>query len=160
MRARFGTQLRHLLELCETAVAQSYVDAGLDYIPRYTPIVRALLAREPLTVGEIAASAGMTQPAVTQTVTLMIKNGLLVARRGTKDARQRVIRLTRHARSILPKIEACWDATSRAHFELEREIGIPLGENLDRAIEALGAKPFATRISEARASHARKDSSK
>jgi MarR family transcriptional regulator, organic hydroperoxide resistance regulator len=38
----------------------------LDYLPRYTPIVRALMASEPLTVGDIAAAAGISQPAATQ----------------------------------------------------------------------------------------------
>jgi|SRR5579884_724526 len=150
MRARLGTQLRHLLELCESAVLQSYKDAGLDYIPRYTPVMRALLDREPLTIGEIADAAHITQPAATQTVALMIKNGILSSARGATDARQRAIKMTRRGRAMLPKLERCWDATALAHRELEEELGIPLTGNLDRAIAALERKPLAERIADAR----------
>jgi len=158
MRSRLGTQLRHLLELCDSGVAQSYRDAGLEYIPRFTPIVRALQAREPLTIGEIAAAACITQPAATQTVALMIKSRLLSVRRGSADARQRVVRLSRHARSILPQLEQCWDATAVAHAGLEKEISIPLSAHLDHAIEALEKRSFGERISRARAALSKESS--
>lgn len=150
MRARFGTQLRHLLDLCDSAVAEAYAEAGLDYSPRYTPVLRALIEREPQTIGEIAAAARITQPAATQTVSVMIKKGLLSVRRG-RDARQRDVRLTKHARSLLPKLEACWDATALAHADLETEIGIPLSEHLDRVIAALKHESLGARIAQARA---------
>lgn len=149
MRARFGTQLRHLLDLCDSAVAQAYEDSGLDYSPRYTPVLRALIEREPQTIGEIATAARITQPAATQTVSVMVKKGLLSVRRG-QDARQRDVRLTKYARALLPKIEACWDATALAHADLEAEIGIPLSEHLDRAIAALERESLGARIAQAR----------
>src|SRR5688500_6503825 len=67
-----GTQLRHLLELLDGAVSRAYDDAGLPYRPRYAPVMRALLAREPSPLGQIAESARITQPAATQTVALLI----------------------------------------------------------------------------------------
>ncbi len=42
-----GTLLRHLIELLDGAVEQTYRDAELDYRPRYTPVLRALIARGP-----------------------------------------------------------------------------------------------------------------
>lgn len=150
MFVRFGTQLRHLLEICEAGVALSYRDAGINYIPRYTPVLRALLAQEPLTVGGIAAAARMTQPAVTQTVALMVQDGLLMAKRGTDDARQRLIRLTRKARTMVPTIQSCWDETAAAHWAFEDEIGVPLSQYLDVAIAALEKRSMAARIADAR----------
>ena len=73
MKQGLGTQLRHLIELLDGAVEASYVEAGLNYRPRYTPVMRALAANEALTIGEIAAQAGITQPAATQTVAVMVK---------------------------------------------------------------------------------------
>jgi DNA-binding MarR family transcriptional regulator len=141
-----GTQLRHLLDLCDGAVAQSYINAGLDYLPRYTPVVRALLEHEPLTIGEIALAAGITQPAATQTVALMIRKGLVSASRGSKDARQRMIRLTKRGRAMLPKVEACWDATARAHANLDSELGFSLSTYLERATAALENKSLLERM--------------
>ncbi|HYD79414.1 MAG TPA: MarR family transcriptional regulator [Paucimonas sp.] len=146
-----GTQLRHLIELLDGAVEQAYRDAGLPFRPRYTPVLRALLQLEPSTIGQIAENAGITQPAATQTVALMIKEGLLSAEPGPDDARQRMIRLTDKGRELVPSIQACWRATQMAADSLDEELPFPLSELLEHARAALAAKPFGQRIAKARA---------
>ena len=111
-----------------------------------TPIVRSLLEREPLTIGEIAAAARITQPAATQTVAVMIRKGLVSASRGSKDARQRMVRLTKRGRAMLAKLETCWDATARADANLDSELGFPLSTYLERAIAALENKSLLERM--------------
>ncbi len=49
-----GTLLRHLLELLDGDVEQAYAELGLDYRPRFTPVVRALLESEPRSIRDIA----------------------------------------------------------------------------------------------------------
>ena len=119
MKQGLGTQLRHLIELLDGAVEQSYAEAGLAYRPRFTPVMRALMASAPLSIGEIAAHAGITQPAATQTVALMIKEGLLVAGAGKTDGRQKMIALSEAGRAMLPGLEACWKATALAAASLD-----------------------------------------
>lgn len=146
-----GTQLRHILDLLDGAVQSAYKDAGLVYRPRYTPVLRQLLQREPLTVGEIAAGARLTQPAATQTIELMIKDRLVRATHGREDGRKRLIALTDRGRKIVPDVQRCWQATAMAHQDLEAELGFSLSDVLDRALEALDRKSYAQRIGEARA---------
>ncbi|HJV71175.1 MarR family winged helix-turn-helix transcriptional regulator [Ideonella sp.] len=148
MNRGLGTQLRHLIELLDGAVADSYARAGLAYRPRYTPVMRALIAQEPLTIGQIARQAGMTQPAATQTVALMVKEGLVSAEAGDADGRQRLVRLTGQGRSLLPRLQACWRATQHAANALDAELPYPLSKVLAEAIAALERHPFAERISE------------
>jgi MarR family transcriptional regulator, organic hydroperoxide resistance regulator len=150
MKQGLGTQLRHLIDLLDGAVSAAYKDAGLQYRPRYTPVVRALIDLEPLTVGQIAEVAGITQPAATQTVALMIKEDILSAEQGAEDGRQRLIRLSKRGRSLLPKLKVFWQATSLAANDLDADLPYPLSELLASAIDALGAKSFAARIGEAR----------
>lgn len=150
MKATHGTQLRHLIELLDGAVGASYEEAGLDYRPRYTPVMRALMAHEPATIGFIAEAAGITQPAATQTVALMIKAGLVTAEAGATDARQKLIRFTAKGRALIPQLQQCWQATKLAADSLEADLPFPLGEVLASAIAALAAKPFGDRIREAR----------
>lgn len=151
MKATLGTQLRHLIELLDGAVLASYEEAGLNYRPRYTPIMRALMAREPATLGAIAETAGITQPAATQTVALMIKDGLLSVESSAHDGRQKMIRLSQQGRELVPALQACWRATAMAAASLEADMPVPLGQVLDSAIQALAAKSFSVRIKEARA---------
>ena len=150
MKSTYGTQLRHLIELLDGAVATAYVDAGLDYRPRYTPVMRTLIAREPATIGAIAEAAGITQPAATQTVSLMIKDGLLKVEAGASDARQKLISLTPQGRALVPELQRCWQATAVAAASLEAELPYSLTDLLAAAIGALEAKPYGARIREAR----------
>ena len=150
MKAGLGTQLRHLVELLDGAVEASYVEAGLNYRPRYTPVMRALVVHEPLTIGEIATQVGITQPAATQTVSLMVKEGLLETGAGERDARQKLVRLSAAGREMVPTLQACWKATATAANELDAELPYALSQVLDEAIRALEARPFGQRIREAR----------
>jgi DNA-binding MarR family transcriptional regulator len=150
MKRGLGTQLRHLLELLDGAVAQAYEDAGLDYRPRYTPVMRVLEQHDRASIGQLAETAGITQPAATQTVALMKKEGLVSIESGD-DARQRLVRLTPKGRELLPRVAACWAATRSAADSLDAELPYPLSRGLDDAIAALEARSFGARIREARA---------
>ena len=146
MKQGLGTQLRHLIELLDGAVQQSYVDAGLEYRPRYTPVMRALAQRKSATIGELAELAGITQPAATQTVALMKKEGLLLVAAGGADGRQRLVRLSPQGEAMLPHLEACWQATKRAADSLDAELPFPLSECLAQAIAVLEQRSFGERI--------------
>nr|WP_315258854.1 MarR family transcriptional regulator [uncultured Duganella sp.] len=151
MRQGLGTQLRHLIDLLDGAVAASYEEAGIDYRPRYTPVMRALEGGQPHTISQIAEAAGITQPAATQTVALMLKEGLLQASPGERDARQKVIRLSARGEALLPSLRACWQATRAAADSLDADLPQPLSETLAATIAALQIKPFGERIRKARA---------
>ncbi len=151
MKSTHGTQLRHLIELLDGAVGAAYEAAGLDYRPRYTPVMRSLMAKEPATIGFIAEAAGITQPAATQTIALMIKDGLVSVEASPTDARQKMIRLTQMGRDLIPALQTCWKATAIASESLEADLPFSLSEVLDSAIHALAEKPFGARIRDARA---------
>ncbi|NGZ86855.1 MarR family winged helix-turn-helix transcriptional regulator [Duganella aceris] len=146
MKQGLGTQLRHLIELLDGAVQQSYVDAGLDYRPRYTPVMRALAQQQSATIGELAELAGITQPAATQTVALMKKEGLLLVAADGADGRQRMVRLSPQGAALLPQLQACWKATKRAADSLDADLPFPLSDCLAQAITVLEQRPFGERI--------------
>lgn len=156
MNRGLGTQLRHLLELLDGAVAERYAEVGLGYRPRYTPVMRALIDQEPSTLGQIAQHAGITQPAATQTVAKMVEEGWVSVEAGETDARQRVIRLTPQGRAALPRLKACWQATRSAADGLDAELSMPLSQLLEEAIAALEKRPFGQRIARQAAANAAK----
>jgi DNA-binding MarR family transcriptional regulator len=146
MKQGLGTQLRHLIELLDGAVQQSYVDAGLDYRPRYTPVMRVLAQQQSATIGQLAELAGITQPAATQTVALMKKEGLLLVAASGEDGRQRLVRLSAKGSALLPRLQACWQATKRAADGLDADLEFPLSDCLAQAIAVLGQRSFGDRI--------------
>lgn len=146
MKPGLGTQLRHLIELLDGAVEQAYIDAGLDYRPRYTPVMRVLAGQPSATIGELAALAGLTQPAATQTVALMVKKGLVTVAADGADGRQRVVRLSAGGAALLPRLRVCWQATKAAADSLDAELAFPLSACLEQAIAVLDKRSFGARI--------------
>jgi DNA-binding MarR family transcriptional regulator len=142
-----GTQLRHLIELLDDGVSQANDYAGLDYRPRYTPVMQALADGAALTIGQVAEAAGISQPAATQTVAVMVKDGLVEVTAGPVDARQRVVALSKRGRALLPKLRRAWQATTRAAAGLDAETGLLAA--VAAALGALDRQSFAARIAAA-----------
>jgi MarR family transcriptional regulator, organic hydroperoxide resistance regulator len=150
MQRTLGTQLRHLIELLDGAVRRSYSEMGLTYRPRYTPIMRSLMARDPLSLGEVAQCAGITQPAASQTVALMIADGLIETAPST-DARQKLLRLSSEGRTIADELQKAWAYTAMAAESLDDELPTSFTGLLAAAIKALEATSFDERIRHAKA---------
>lgn len=140
-----GTLLRHLIEFLDGAVEQTYKDAELDYRPRYTPVLRALIARGPASIKDLAAHAGLTHSAASQTVAQMRRAGLVEAERGT-DRRRQVVSLTIPATTMIPTLEQMWQVVNEAAQELDAELVHPLSQVVEQAIVALERRPFRDRI--------------
>jgi DNA-binding MarR family transcriptional regulator len=143
-----GTLLRHLVELLDGAVEQAYLRAGLTYRPRYTPVVRALVALGPTSIRAISQHAGTTHSAASQTVAQMVKDGLVQSRPG-EDARERIVQLTPKARRMLPALRRQWKIIDAAARRLERELSVPLSTVALEAVEALAREGFLERIERA-----------
>jgi DNA-binding MarR family transcriptional regulator len=147
MEGAIGTRLRHVLELLDGDVAKVYLDLGLpEYRPRFSPIVRTLVAEGPLSIRALAEAVGVTHSAASQTVAQLNRSGFVTLEPGT-DARQRIVHLTDKTRDLLPTIEAEWQATTAALSELDEELSVPIGQLLDEVVAAVGRRSFHQRFS-------------
>ena len=140
-----GTSLRHLIELLDGAVEQVYVDAQFDYRPRYTPVMRSLMAIGPASIKVLAGHGGLTHSATSQTIAQMARAGLVNVRRG-EDQRQQLVSLTPKATAIIPDLKRIWQIVNDAADALEAEMAFPLSQVIESAVEALERQPFNDRI--------------
>lgn len=143
--ATLGTLLRRLIEQLDGAVEQAYVEAGLDYRPRYTPVVRALIAEGPATIRTLSRRIAVTHSAIGQTVNQMARSGLVTLTTG-QDARERIVTLTPFGQSIVPQLRQFWAATEAAARTLDEELGLSLPDVIARTLAMLELRPFAERI--------------
>ena len=140
-----GTALRHLLELLDGDVQAVYREEGLDYRPRYTPLMRALAQSRPLAIKALAAAAGISHSAASQTIAKMRAAGLVVDAQA-EDGRERTVKLSRRGSALLPRLRERWAATNTAAEQLDHELSQRLSACVEEAIAALEAKPFKERI--------------
>jgi len=149
MKRTLGTQIRHLIDLLDSGVESVYIERGLNYKPRYTPVMKAIANFSPCTINDIADHAGITQPAATQTVKVMVDNNLIEMKRSDSDARKKYLTFTGYGKEVLKEVEKCWSATDLAADLLNKELEMPLSTIVAQAISALEAKPMSQRITEA-----------
>lgn len=145
-----GTLVRRLIDKLDSAVEESYRDCGLDYRPRYTPIVRALREIGPCALPRLAGHMGLSQAIVGQTVAEMAARGLITPVRQDQEAGVKLISLSPKMIEMMPKVERCWDATTLASATLDEELGQSLPDLLARAIALLEHRSLSVRIVEAR----------
>lgn len=140
-----GTLLRHLLDLLDGDVQRAYDELGLDYRPRYTPVVVALLDLGPSSIQDIARAAHITHSAASQTVAQMADKGLVQVKPG-RDLRHRVVHVGAKLEPMLPALRRQWAAAAAAAAELDAELPVGLTEVATAAIDALERVPFKTRM--------------
>ena len=148
--ASFGAALRRLIDHLDSALEQAYRDDGLDFRPRYTPVIRALMDDGPHTLTMLAERIGVSHSATSQTVSQMRLAGLVVVTRGEDDARQRVVALSRLAKAMQPRLEEHWRAARVATAVLDTETGGVLVEVINRANAALARQPMSERLADLR----------
>ena len=147
--ATLGTLLRALLDQLDPAVEQAYRDLQLDYRPRYTPVLRTLMAQGPCRIKDLASACGLSHSARSQTVAAMVRDGWLHASSGD-DGRERILQLSPRAQRAMPALQAQWQATAVAARSLDADLGQPLEQVLRDALAALAQRPFAQRLQDAR----------
>lgn len=143
-----GTLLRSLIDLLDGEVEAAYATAGLAWRPRYTPVLRALTRSGPTSIKVIASAIGVSHSAVSQTVSQMVREGLVALTPGA-DARERIVMLTPATEAMIPALERQQAATNAAAAELDTELSAPLTEVLSEAITALHRRSFGIRIADA-----------
>ena len=117
----------------------------MEYLPRFTPIMRALGSGNPMAIRDLAAAAGISHSAASQTVARM-KNARLVEQVAGSDGRERAVRLTRRGKALLPKLEVRWRATNAAAEELDHERGRERGAFTSTLLRSLRGARWATRV--------------
>lgn len=139
-----GARLRQLLAALDGAVQAEYDRRCVAFRPRFHPVVRQLMTVGPASIGALAAGAGVSQPAITQTLNEMRREGLVAMSAGD-DRREKLVRLTSEGQALAQDLRPLWAAIEAAARRLEDDAG-PLGQVLEAATEALRREPFGDRI--------------
>lgn len=142
--AFLGTKLRHLNASLDAAVQEHYDRLAVPFRPRFFPVAKAL-QEAPAGIGNLARRVGVSQPAMTQTVTEMRRAGL-VAAIASADRRVRLIALSPFGAEVVARLAPLWDAIDAAAEELDVDLPGRLSLAIEAALGALEAESFFDRI--------------
>ncbi len=144
----FGTRLRLLTDRFIQDGAKIYQKQNIDFEPRWFTMFYLLSQRSPLTITEITAELGYTQPAVTQIANILVKRGLVKVIKDKTDTRKRLLALSPKGLEMIGELKPIWRGFENAVKDLFAETGFDMMYIISKLENALDEKDMYHRISE------------
>lgn len=135
-----------LMQEIEEAIAALYRDNDVAGVrPRFSMALIGLADHGPMTIRDLAVFTGVTHAAMSQSVKAMKGAGLVRTETG-RDARSVMVGLSEKGRSVVPFLEAEWDATEAMMAELEAEIPYALTQVISDIRDRLAVESLPERL--------------
>lgn len=142
-----STRLQRLAEQLRKDGVLIYKDHGIDFEPKWFPVIFVLHNKGVLSVVEIASEIGYTHPSTITLLKELEKEKLIRSGRDKTDERKRLIHLTEKGKELVGKMGPVWNLMIRTITEITNT-----SNNLMRAIDEVEAvlqqKGFADRAME------------
>lgn len=142
-----STRLQRLSEQLRKDGALIYKSFGIDFEPKWFPIIYTLHIKEMLSVVEIASEIGYSHPSTISLLKELEKQKIISSKKDKLDERKRLIVLTAKGKELVVKMQPVWTVMRNALNEITDN-----QNNLLRAIEEteqkLATQGFFQRISE------------
>ncbi|HYC97468.1 MarR family transcriptional regulator [Brevundimonas sp.] len=137
--AAIGARLRRLSERIDRDATRLYQESGETFEQRWYGVVNLLSQRDALSVGELAASLGVSHASVSQIREGLDRAGLITWEADSRNARLRRLRLTPSGRALVARLAPLWAALNEAAIELNQEAEDALNaiDRLERATARL-----------------------
>ena len=144
-----GTRLKRIGERLQSETTRFIEASGLPVPASAFPLLAALDRPGGLTVGELADAVGVSQPAVTRSVTRMSQQGLVTVASESADRRRRSVRLTEAGDEVVARARAAvWPHIEAAVVEVCDGLDGPLLAQLAEVEARLDRSPVDRRAAD------------
>lgn len=103
-----STRLQRLSEQLRKDGALLYKEYGIDFEPKWFPVIYTLYHKEVLSVVEIANEIGYTHPSTISLLKELEKQKLIKSKKDKIDERKRLLQLTPKGRELIEKMKPVW----------------------------------------------------
>lgn len=130
-----STRLQRLSDQFRKDGSLIYKDQGIDFEPRWFPVIYTLVHKPGIGVVELADEIGYAHPSTIMLLKELEKEKLIRSRKDPHDQRKRLLLLTPRGRQLVNRMQHIWQAMTAAVAEMT-----DTHNNLMRAIEEVEAK--------------------
>jgi len=113
-----ATRLQRLSDQLRKDGVLIYKANGIDFEPKWFPVIYTLHLRSVLSVVEIANEIGYTHPSTISLLKELEKVKLIRSKKDTTDERKRLIQLTPKGQELIEQMKPVWDVMIAALTEL------------------------------------------
>ncbi|MBB6129609.1 MarR family winged helix-turn-helix transcriptional regulator [Mucilaginibacter lappiensis] len=113
-----ATRLQRLSDLLRKDGVLIYKANGVDFEPKWFPVIYTLHLRSVLSVVEIANEIGYTHPSTISLLKELEKVKLIRSKKDKADERKRLIQLTAKGQELIEQMKPVWEVMVAALTEL------------------------------------------
>jgi DNA-binding MarR family transcriptional regulator len=113
-----STRLQRLSEQLRKDGALIYKNFGIDFEPKWFPVIFTLYRKEILGVVEIANEIGYTHPSTITLLKELEKKGLIQSQKDQTDERKRLISLSSEGRALVQQMQPAWNLIAKVLEEI------------------------------------------
>lgn len=113
-----STRLQRLSEQLRKDGAMIYKSFGIDFEPKWFPVIFTLHHKEMLSVVEIANEIGYTHPSTISLLKELEKQKLIQSKKDKQDERRRLIVLSPKGIALIEKMKPVWELVSKVLGEI------------------------------------------
>ncbi|MFC3157563.1 DNA-binding transcriptional regulator, MarR family [Chryseobacterium arachidis] len=113
-----STRLQRLSEQLRKDGALIYKEFGIDFEPKWFPVIFTLHHKTTLSVVEIANEIGYTHPSTISLLKELEKEQMIVSKKDKTDERKRLIELAPKGIELIEKMKPVWEIVSKVLEEI------------------------------------------
>jgi DNA-binding MarR family transcriptional regulator len=95
-----------------------YQAYGIDFEPKYFPVVFVLYKKPSLSIVQVAEEIGYSHPSTITLLKDLEEKGLIASKKDKQDERKRMVHLTPKGRALVGKIQPVWQTMIQALNDL------------------------------------------
>jgi len=104
-----ATRLQRLSDTLRKDGLLLYKEYGIEFEPKWFPVIYSLHVKPVLSVVEIAAEIGYAHPSTISLLKEMEKEKLITSKKDKTDERKRLIQLSAKGRKLVAQMQPVWD---------------------------------------------------
>lgn len=144
-RTFLGLLSEQLSDLIEQQSAEVFRRAGLVIPVKSSSLLGAIASLEPVSISDLVRALNRSHQLIQQKMPKLVALGLVTRRPDPEDQRAVLIEITDKGREQLALLDGLAREFERAYAEMEEDAG-PVFDSIDRAIQALRARPLIDRM--------------
>ncbi|AYN02488.1 MarR family winged helix-turn-helix transcriptional regulator [Chryseobacterium sp. 3008163] len=139
-----STRLQRLSEQLRKDGALLYREFGIDFEPKWFPVIFTLHHKKILSVVEIANEIGYSHPSTISLLKELEKQKMIISKKDKSDERKRLIELSPKGLDLIEKMQPVWELVSTILGEIA-DNNNHLLRAIEEAEEKLAAQSFLQR---------------
>ncbi|MGI9651572.1 MarR family winged helix-turn-helix transcriptional regulator [Chryseobacterium sp. RLHN22] len=140
-----STRLQRLSEQLRKDGALVYKEFGIDFEPKWFPVIFTLHHKNILSVVEIANEIGYTHPSTISLLKELERQQIIISKKDKTDERKRLIELAPKGIELIEKMKPVWKIISRVLEEIANNENHLL-KAINEAEEKIAEQSFLQRV--------------